>query len=298
MTLREDIFDAEFIARLQQLRLLVKRLTARQTPGLTRSRRVGDGLEFADHRDYAPGDDVRFIDWPYYARMGKLLLRLFHEHSDAEVAILPDSSASTAPGGDDAVFRYALRTTAALAFVAMAGMDRVSINPFAERLATAMRCGRSKENILGVLDYLSGLEAGGGTDLSRAVEELARRAEPGTLAVVVSDLLGCRDDLAGALATLRARRCDAMVVHLISPAAADASLAGPVLLKDAESGAALTLDATDELRDACRAEFQRFCHGVERTCATGGATYVASRIDQPFQQLVLETIRRAGGNRR
>lgn len=294
MTPSADIFDEEFIAQLQQLRLLVKRLTARQSPGLSRSRRVGDGLEFADHRDYAPGDDVRFIDWPYYARMGKLLLRLFHEHSDAEIALLPDTSASGAPGGQDGLFRYALRTTAALAFVAMAGMDRVSVTPFADRLAAPMRLGRSKEHILAVLEALSTLAPGGSTALERSVSEFAARAEPGTLAIVVSDLLGCGDQLAGALAALRARRCDAVVIHLIAPAVADATLTGPMQLTDAENGETLTLDITPRLADACRAEFERFRLGVERTCVAGGAVYLASRTDQPFQQLVLETVRRTG----
>ncbi len=298
MTPSADIFDEEFIAQLQQLRLLVKRLTARQSPGLSRSHRVGDGLEFADHRDYAPGDDVRFIDWPYYARMGKLLVRLFHEHSDAEIALLPDTSASGAPGGQDGLFRYTLKITAALSFVAMAGMDRVSITPFADRLAAPMRFGRSKENILAVLGALSGLTPGGSTDLGRSVSEFAARAEPGTLAIVVSDLLGCDDQLAGALATLRARRCDAVVVHLIAPAVADATLTGPVQLTDAETGETLTLDSTPRLVDACRAEFERFRTGMERTCAAGGAAYIAGRTDQPFQQLIIETIRRTGGQPR
>jgi len=79
-------------------------LAARGSAGQRRSRRLGDGLEFADHRDYSAGDDVRFIDWPYYARMEKLLLRLFHEHSEGQITNRLDSSAPLAPGGQPAEF--------------------------------------------------------------------------------------------------------------------------------------------------------------------------------------------------
>ncbi|RPI63335.1 MAG: DUF58 domain-containing protein, partial [Planctomycetaceae bacterium] len=78
---RHAFVDERFLARLERLALIAKRLAA-QGVGPRRSRRLGDGLEFADHRDYSPGDDPRFIDWPYYARMEKLLLRLFHEHGE------------------------------------------------------------------------------------------------------------------------------------------------------------------------------------------------------------------------
>ncbi|MCK4601697.1 MAG: DUF58 domain-containing protein, partial [Phycisphaerae bacterium] len=114
-----EFFDEAFLARLERLHLIAKRMAARGPSGPRRSRRLGDGLEFADHRAYAPGDDIRFIDWPYYARMERLLLRLFHEHSESDVAILFDASASMAPGGVMEKFDYARRAAAALAYVAM-----------------------------------------------------------------------------------------------------------------------------------------------------------------------------------
>ena len=128
------LFGDEFLRRLQRLGLIAKRIRAVSAgPGQRRSRRLGDGLEFADHRAYAPGDDIRFLDWPYYARMERLLLRLFHEHSEGAVSLLLDSSASMQLG-ELCKFDYARRTAAALAYVAMASLDRVRVLPFAETL--------------------------------------------------------------------------------------------------------------------------------------------------------------------
>src|SRR5512140_2366958 len=95
---RYSFCDEDFLARLERLHLVAKHVASRWSAGQRRSHRMGDGLEFADHRDYAGGDDIRFIDWPFYARMEKLLLRLFHEHSESDVAIMLDASGSMSPG--------------------------------------------------------------------------------------------------------------------------------------------------------------------------------------------------------
>ena len=105
-------FEDDLLARLEELRLLSRHLSATSGSVSARSRQLGDGLEFADHREYHPGDDCRFIDWAYYARMGKVLLRRFHEHSDSDVLICVDASASMAAGGVER-FSCALKLAAA-----------------------------------------------------------------------------------------------------------------------------------------------------------------------------------------
>ncbi|MFP4106690.1 MAG: DUF58 domain-containing protein [Phycisphaerae bacterium] len=290
---REDLFDQTFMSRLQQLAILAKRLAVHGGAGARRSRRLGDGLEFADHRGYAPGDDIRFIDWPYYARMEKLLLRLFHEHSEAEVALLLDVSGSMAAGGD-AKFHYALRTAAALAYVSMSSLDRVSIVPFAEDLRERLRTGRNRRLILDVLDFLAGLESGGRSELARAADRLVRTTSAGGTVIVVSDLLDCEDQLSDALARLKLGGWDPVVVHLFSPEDADPAVRGPVLLEHAETDQKLTVDATEDVVQSYRQQWERFCEGCRRTARSRGAVYVAARTDQPFETLVLQTLRQAG----
>ncbi|MFP4053758.1 MAG: DUF58 domain-containing protein [Phycisphaerae bacterium] len=291
---RDDIFDEAFLARLRRLRLIAKRLASRQQPGLRRSRRVGDGLEFADHRDYAPGDDLRFIDWPYYARMEKLLLRLFHEHSEADVAILLDTSASMAPGNGVEKFHYALRASAALAFLAMGGFDRVILQPFSDDLRPPLQCGRTKENILQVLDYLAAQEPGGTTNLTRSADRFARTLSEGATVLLVSDLLGCGNQLSDALAGLKARRADVTALHVYARADAAPDLHGPTLLEDAETGDRMTLEVSDELLAAYRRRWDAMQKALARACRSRGARFVAAATDEPLEQLVLTSLRRAG----
>ena len=291
---RDDLFDEEFLARLQRLHLIAKRLTARGASGSRRSRRLGDGLEFADHRSYAPGDDIRFIDWPYYARMERLLLRLFHERSEADVAILLDVSTSMAPDGAMGKFDYARRAAAALAFVAMGGLERVIVQPFAAGLSRPLRTGRNRGQILEVLDFLAALEPGGRTHLRRSVEAFAGRMDGPATVLLLSDLLDCGEELSDALAELRGRGCDVTVLHVFSPLDASPELRGAIRLQHAETGETMLLQVTDEIRASYRRRWEKFGAALARTAASRGATYVAAASTVPFEQLVLRTLRRAG----
>lgn len=290
----DTLFDIQFLDRLERLRLLAKSLAGRTAGGARRGRRMGDGLEFADHRDYAAGDDVRFIDWPYYARMEKLLVRLFHEHSEGEVAFLLDASGSMAPGGDDRKFRAALRTTGALAYIAMGSQDRVTILPFAERFAPARRLGRNRAQILEMLRPLGELSPSGKTDLAACAAHFAAGAESGAIVVILSDLQGCEEQLDEALRDLLTRRCDVTVAHVYTPEEAAPELHGPVELTEAETGRQLTTTVTPDLIEVYRKRWSQRQAELERICTGCGARYVAAPTDAGLETQVLETLRQAG----
>ncbi len=290
---RHDFFDEAFLARLERLHLISKR-TRRPTSGARRSRRMGDGLEFADHRAYAPGDDIRFIDWPYFARMEKLLLRMFHQHSDADVTILLDISTSMAPAGRCQKFDYARRAAAALAYVAMGSLERVTLIPFADKLGRAMQTARSRAQVLQVMDFLVALRPTGGTQLSRCAIEFTRRASSGGTVLLLSDLLDCADQLSQALARLRLCGHEVAVLHLFARQDASPDLAGPMLLKQAEKQTQLSADVTDDLLASYRARWAKFQRECEMACLARESIYVSACTDVPFDKLILETLRRAG----
>ena len=289
-----EFFDEAFLARLERLRLVAKSALFRARGGARRSRRVGDGLEFADHRAYAPGDDIRFIDWACYARMDRLLLRLFHEHGESDVGIVLDCSASMAPGGHREKFNAARRSAAALSYIAMAGGERVRLAPFAEELGEPLRTARDRGRFFRVLDWLAGLQPGGRTRLKHCLERFVRGGGSVSTVLLVSDLLDCREELSDALAWLRAAGAGACVVHLVSPADADPPLAGPLLLQQAETGRRLSLEVTPPVRDSYRARWGEFAGFCRRTCLARGALYVPARTDLPMDRGLLSALRQAG----
>lgn len=289
----QPFFDEPFLRRLQQLHLIAKQLAWRHSPGPRRSRRVGDGLEFADHRSYAPGDDIRFVDWPYFARMERLLLRLFHEHSESDVAILLDCSASMGGSGSHK-FNYARRAAAALAYVAMGSMERVILAPFGETLGTALHTGRNRGQIFRVMDFLGQCRPEGKTSLGRCVDRFARLYPSAGTAIVLSDLLDSADALDDSLARLTLGGRDVNVLHVFSPHDALPDLDGAVLLEQAETREHLDVNVTGELLASYRRCWGDFQHDCRHACISHGATYVPADTSMPFDRLILQSLRQAG----
>jgi len=291
---KQNLFDDEFLRRLQQLGLIAKRIAATSAAsGQRRSRTLGDGLEFADHRQYSPGDDLRFLDWPYYARMERMLLRLFHEHSEGTVGILLDCSASMSLG-EVAKFDYARRTAAALAYVGMCGLDRVRLAPFSEALGEAMLTGRNRGEILDVLKFLEELPAGGRTDLAGAVSEYVHSyGETGTI-FLISDMLDCQDELSESLSALRGRKDQVVVLHIVDRQDSAPALTGALQLAAVEGPQRLSLQVTDDIISSYSERWGEFTAGVQRVCARRGASYVQAPTAAPFERLVMQVLAKAG----
>jgi len=288
------LFDDDFLRRLQRLGVLAKRLSAGAgAPGQRRSHRLGDGLEFADHRAYAPGDDIRFLDWPYYARMERLLLRLFHEHSEGAVTILLDASGSMSLG-QTCKFDYARRTAAALAYVAMASLDRVHIVPFSDTPHEGLRTGRSRGQILQVLTFLEELTAGGRTGLARTIEAHARSNDSTGTVMLLTDGIDLTDELSAALALLNRHRDEVFFLHLVDRLDAEPSVLGPAQLSPIETSGRLSLNVTEVVLSSYRQRWREFVRGVEKTCLSRGAIYVQAPTRAPFERLVLRALQRAG----
>src|SRR6478736_9562898 len=127
-------FDEQFLKKLEYLYVVAKKVFVGRIRAERRSRKTGSGVEFADHRNYAAGDDLRYLDWSVYGRLEKLLLRMFEEEEDLHIYLLIDSSASMRANGK---LDYAERICAALAYIGLAKLDRVSIVPFGGGAAQA-----------------------------------------------------------------------------------------------------------------------------------------------------------------
>src|SRR6267154_4314403 len=154
------LFDSEFLKKLEYRSLVSKRVFRGQILAQRRTMQLGGGIEFADHRDYSAGDDFRYLDWNLYARHDALLLKRFQEEEDLHVYFLLDCSRSMA-FGDPPKFDFARQVTAALAYIALADLDRISITAFADDIVADFPLTRGKGRILSLLKFLEGLTASG-----------------------------------------------------------------------------------------------------------------------------------------
>lgn len=285
------LLDPAFVRRLEKLRLLVRRRFAGAASGARRSSRRGASPEFADHRAYAPGDDVRRIDWNAYARLEELVLRLFVAEEDLTVYLLLDTSRSMAFGTPPKL-DVAKRIAAALGYVALAGSDRVSVVPFGAGVGERLPPVRGKRRVGTLLRHLDGLEPSGATDLGRAVEELlARKPRPG-LVVVLGDLL----DPGGyqrPLDRLGSERHEPALFHVLAREELRPTPGGDLLLVDSESGRRVEVSLDARAVQAYDARLRAFLGEVEGFAAKRGITYVRVDGEAPFEEALMAYLQAA-----
>ena len=288
----DDLFDPAFLERLEYLRLVARRAFAGTTSGGRTGRRTGPGLEFSEHRAYTPGDDFRHIDWAAFGRLEKLLLRLCQLEEDLSVYFLIDASASMGTGRPPK-FDHARRLAAALAYVGLAGLERIQLLAVADGVRSHFEAGRGKAHILGVLDYLRGLAPAGETDLARSVEAFLPHAPRTGLAVLISDLL----DPAGyakPLLALQGRGFDVWCLHVTDPADLAPPGTGDLAVVDAETGEALGIHLTDEVRERLATEAARFAAEARAWCLAQRIGHAEAPTRVPADALVVDVMRRGG----
>src|SRR5580692_5575067 len=233
----DDLFDDEFQRKLEYLALVSRRVFSGRLRAERRTKKSGSGVEFADHRDYQPGDDFRYLDWNVYQRFEKLLVRLYEEEEDLAIYFILDTSASMA-FGDARKLRYAKKVCAALAYVGLANLDRVSLVTTSDRVMERMPETRGKARIFKVFRFLREVQPGGTTDLADALKTFVAQNKRRGLVVLVSDLYDPHGFEKG-INVLRYNKFDPFVVHVVDPADAKPGLRGvrgDVLLYDCETG--------------------------------------------------------------
>jgi uncharacterized protein (DUF58 family) len=300
-------FDQAFLKKLEYLHIVAKKVFTGRLRAERRSRKTGAGIEFADHRQYTPGDDLRYLDWAVYGRMDRLLLRLFEEEEDLYIYILVDRSESmrlgasgdgsplVVPGRDGRIAKlgYASQVAAALAYVGLSNLDRVALYAFAEGMQDQLPAARGKGRIFKVFDFLSGLSPSGQTDLRASISEFVHKTRRRGVAVVLSDFY----DMAGyeeALNLLRYHRFEPAVIQIVDPREAQPALRGDLELADMETGERRVVTLTDSMCAAYARAHAEYCQTLESYCDSRGIGYLRANTDVPFEDLMLRVLREGG----
>src|SRR3954447_12513570 len=164
----QPLLEPKFLAQLEQLELVSRKIFLGRMKGERRSKRKGQSVEFADYRNYVVGDDLRFLDWNLYARLDKLFLRLFMEEEDLHFYVLLDNSLSMS-FGTPTKLHYAKQVAAALGFIGLVNLDRVMMEAFNDRLVQSLPALRGRRSLWRLMDFLGKLEPSGPSDLARSL---------------------------------------------------------------------------------------------------------------------------------
>lgn len=284
-----SLLEPDFLRRLARLRLAVRRRFAGVASGARRSRKKGSSAEFAEHRAYYPGDDVRRIDWNAYARLEELVLRLFVAEEDLSLYLLVDGSASMGIGaaGGDRKIDTARRIAAGLGYVGLSGSERVAVMPFASALTSPFPPARGRRRIGALLRHLDALEPSGGTDLSRAVDQfLARLPRPGLVAVI-SDFLD-PGGFTRPLDRLIGERHEPVLFQVLDREEIDPTPGGDLELLDAETGAKVEVSLDERAVRAYRARLAAFCAELASYARKRGLHYARIGDARAFEDVLID----------
>lgn len=281
-------FEDDFLKKLEYLHVVSRKSFAGQNRADRLARKRGRGLEFADHRQYAPGDDFRHIDWKAYKRLNRLLLRLFDEEQDLPIYLFLDNSRSMT---ESAKFDQARRIAAALCYIGLAHLDRITMLPFHGGLGDETVPGRGKGRIFRVFELLERLETTGETDLREAFKQFASRSRQQGLAVVISDFLDPKGFESG-LKILASMGHDVFVVHIASAHDRDPGALGEVRFVDMETGELRDIEVTPALASAYAAAWAKHAEELEHFCGRYNLGYLRADAETPFEEVVLKTFRK------
>lgn len=288
----EELLSGEFMSKLEALDILSRRIFTGRMKGERRSKRKGESVEFADYRNYVVGDDLRFLDWNIYARLEKLLLKLFLEEEDLNVTVLFDCSRSM-DWGDPGKGLYAKRVTAALAYIGLVNYDRVSLYGYSDRLAHEM-CGvRGRRLVSQVISFLRGIPLQGVSNFSAAAKRFSIRHKGKGVVIVISDFMD-KGGYADGIRYLLSRNLDIYLIQVLCPQEIDPPLAGDLKLLDVEDEDVAEVTISKPLLDRYRANLQAYCTALKDHCVRRGICYLFTSTRVPFDVLVLSYLRQRG----
>ncbi len=307
------LLDEDFLRKIDRLTLVSKRVRAGSLKGERRSLKRGTSVEFADYRDYTPGDDLRQVDWNIYARLERVFLKLFEEEEELTVHILLDCSRSMDWSGPNEDFAaadsanaaqqpflnkllYAKKTTAALAYMALAAMDRVTINAMSVGNTGAdarMPMTRGKNQTIRMIRFVEDLMPGPGADLNASMRAYATQTRHPGLLFVISDLFapgGCYDGIRA----LQGAGHEVTLLHVLSPDEVNPSLRGDFKLVDSETGETQDVSVDQKALELYRQEFHNWQNELLNFSQRRAINYIQVETSTPFDDLVLHYLRRRG----
>lgn len=301
----DRLLDPAILARLKGLRLRAERIVEGFVSGLHRSPYQGFSNEFAEHREYVPGDDLRYVDWRAFAKSDRVYLKRFEEETNLIGYVVLDVSESMnyqsdrpAPASPKngrrslghqpeeappmSKLEYAQTAAAALAYLILKQQDAVGLATFDDRVRTLLKPSGSPSQLTPVLTEIA---KGGDREKTAAgpiFHELAERLSRRGVVMILSDLFDDPEPLLAGLKHFRHRRHDVIVMQVLDPAELEFPFQQPMLFKGLERLGELLVDPM-RLRKAYKEEFDHFRTEVAAGCRAQGADYVLLRTDRPLE---------------
>ncbi len=288
----QSILPPDLMAQLERLELVTRKIFRGRMKGERRSKRKGQSVEFADYRNYVAGDDLRSLDWNLYARLDKLIVKLFLEEEDLHFYTLIDASPSMG-FGNPTKLDYAKQLAAALGFIGLIRSDRVVIETLGQKVHERSPVLRGRKSMWRMVDYLAGIEANQTASLSEGVKRFCLRNHGKGIVVLISDLMD-KEGYEPALRYLMAQRIDVYVIHVLSQEEIDPDVKGDLRLVDCEDADIAEITVSAPLLARYKKTLDQFTRGAQEFCNRRGMNYLLAHNQLPVKDLMSNYLRRRG----
>lgn len=288
----------KYVSTFTSLELRARMVVEGFMTGLHRSPYRGFSVEFAEHRGYQPGDELRYVDWKVYGRTDRYYIKQYEEETNLRAWILLDASSSMAfaSEGNVSKFEYGVSLAAATSLLLLRQRDAVGSALFDTELREIIPPSARRSALHQILTTLSGAEPGTGqrTSILAALNRLAEKIRRPGLVVVISDFLEEPEDVILALRNLRHRRGNVLALQILDPIERTFDFPSAGTFRDLENGEEIESQPA-LVRDAYREAVEEFTGEIRRGCQENRVEYALIDTSTPFDRALLEVMATRGG---
>lgn len=288
--LRARYLDPSALMRLGGLLVRARALVEGAIAGMHRSPHKGSSVEFAEYKEYAPGDEIKHIDWKAFAKFDKYYVKQFEDETNLRAWLVLDSSGSMDFASEDAQgvtkLDYARTLAAGLAYLFLRQGDAVGVMTFDDKPGLSIPPSSRTSHLDDVLQILDAAPGKGRTDIAGALSALAERARRRGLVLIVSDMLDDAERVMTLAKVMRKRRQEVAIFHILDPAELTLPYEGLVLFEGLEGEGDLLVDP-DDIRDRYQEELRAHLDHIDAECREGDIEYFHTLTTRPIEETLL-----------
>lgn len=291
---RPSLLDPQVIARMGNLRLRVRAITEGLLSGLHKSPHHGQSVEFAEHKEYAPGDEIRLIDWKAYGKFDKYYVKKFEQETNLRAYLVVDASGSMGYRGDPArmtKLEYASAMAASLGYLLVRQQDAAGLVVVAGKVEAALPPRAAANQVGPMVDALERCRAAGSTELGAAIDWVIEHAPRRSSVLVFSDLMDREEKVLRRLAQLGRRKHEVTLFHVLDPAELEFPFEDPTLFLSMEDERQVEAHGRD-MRKGYLELFGKWLAEVRRSALESDVDYTLCRTDAPLDSVLLPFLAR------
>ncbi len=277
-------FDPHILARLQKLEFKARLVVEGHMSGMHKSPYKGFSVEFAEHKSYVPGDDIRYIDWKIYAKTGKFFIKQFEEDTNLKCYLVLDTSASM---GFKNKLDYGSFLTVALSYLMLSQNDSVGLVTFNKKIVDYVPPRNNVGHLQNIVDTLENISPSDSTDIHHSLDFLASKMKRRGLVVLISDLIGNQTEILNHLKHLRRMKHELVVMHLIHPDEINLPYQGTVRFKNME-GIGDFYAIPDRIRKDYKKRLKNYIDTYQTKCWHDKIDYNRMQTDIPVEDAILK----------